>query len=64
MMQQVIVFALFDYRHCAVVSLSFAVKKPKPEMWQAYKRFRIGGVEGREQNEKWRTQLWLLTAYV
>lgn len=64
MMQRVIIFDLFSHRHCAAVSLKFAVKKLKPETCQAYKRFRVDGVEGREQNEKLRTELCHLTPYV
>lgn len=51
-MQQVVRFGLFSHRHYAAVSLKFAVKKLKPEICLAYRRFRVDGVEGREQNEK------------
>lgn len=64
MKQEVIIFALFRHRHRAAVGLSFAVKKLKPKTCQAYKRFRVDGVEGREQNEKLRTELCHPTPYV
>lgn len=47
-----IVFGPFNHRHCAAVSLKFAVKKPKPETCQTHKSYRVDGVEGGEQNEK------------